>query len=152
MADQKAYEPDGNFARDQLSAAALGGSAGAVISQTAGQTARVFASVIGILIAAYLLVVLYVYPTRIPWLIALTTAAYFVGIAAAVLWFQRRRQASTRGWNMHYLVGLALSITLYCAGIFMFGIVDFHALWFWLPYAGVTALPLVVAGTWRGNR
>lgn len=152
MANDKSYEPDGNSAREQLRAAAFGGSAGAVISQTAGQTARAFTSAIGILIAAFLLVVVYVYPTRNPWLIVITTAAYGIGTAAAIFWFQRRRQASTHGWNIRYLVGLALSMTFYCAGVIVSGRVDLHTPWFWLPYAVVTALPLVVAGFKQGAR
>ena len=152
MASEKSSEHDGNSARDQLRAAAVGGSAGTVIAQTADRTARVFASVIGILLAGYLLVVVYVYPTRITWLIAITTAVYVAGIIAIILWFQRRRQASAHGWNMRYLVGFAFSISLYCAGTILFGVIDIHALWFWLPYAGATALPLIVAGAWRATR
>ena len=104
------------------------------------------------LIAGYLLVIVYVYPLNIVWLDVLVTAAFVVSIVAASLSYGRRRSASSRGWAKRYSLGFALSVGLFGLGIGLADVTDSRALWLWLPYALVTALPLLAVGLLRGAR
>ena len=138
--------------REQVGAAERGRDGGARISRSADRFGVRFANVMAVLLAAYLLVVVYVYPRNIAWLDAAVTAAFVVAVVSACLWHGRQRRASSRGWARRYSIGFALSAGLFGLGIALVDITDSSALWLWLPYAVLTALPLVVAGLLRGAR
>ena len=138
--------------REQLSAVERGGGGGARISRSADRFGRGFAAVVAALIAGYLLVIVYVYPLDIVWLDVLVTAAFVVSIVTASLSYGRRRSASSRGWARRYSVGFALSAGLFGLGIALADAMDSRALWLWLPYAIITALPLLTVGLLRGAR
>ena len=138
--------------REQLSAVERGGGGGARISRSADRFGRGYATVMAALIAGYLLVIVYVYSLNIVWLDVLVTAAFVVSIVAASLSYGRRRSASSRGWAKRYSLGFALSVGLFGLGIGLADVTDSRALWLWLPYALVTALPLLAVGLLRGAR
>jgi hypothetical protein len=106
----------------------------------------------GILVALYLLVVVYVYPQRDAWLNTVATVAFVACIVGTVRWHERQRRASSRGWSKRYSVAFALTLGLYGAGIALLGMTDIRGWWLWLPYAVLTALPLATAGLWRGAK
>ena len=147
----ESLESNGNL-HEQLSAAEQGGSGGARISRSADRFGGRYAAIMAFLVAAYLLVVVYVYPRNIAWLDITVTAAFVACTVGASLWHGRRRRASSRGWAKRYRVAFALSAGLYGLGIALAEMTDTRALWFWLPYSLLTALPLVVAGLLRGTR
>ena len=138
--------------REQVTAAERGRGGGAQISRSADRFGGRFASVMAVLLAAYLLVVVYVYSMNIAWLDVAVTAAIVVAVVGACLWHRRQRRASSRGWARRYSIGFALSAGLFGLGIALVDITDSRALWLWLPYALLTALPLVTAGILRGAR
>ncbi|MHB1172372.1 MAG: hypothetical protein ACYCZY_07720 [Lacisediminihabitans sp.] len=138
-------------ARDQLDAAASGSRDGEVISRSAERMGGAYASIIGVLIGAFLLGVVYVFPTRIPWLVVLVTLAYGGGLGVASLWYIRRRRATGRGWARRYRIGFVVSIVLYAVGIAVSVSTESHDPRFWIPYAVATALPLIAAGLVRGQ-
>ena len=152
MTGETSHESDGNSVPDQLRAADIGGGGGAEISRSAEWVGGAYAIAIGLLIAAFLLVVVYVYPTRIPWLIISVTITFFAGITIAIIWYQRQRRASSRGWTKRYSVGFALTIMFYAVGNALAGSIDLREIWFWLPYAVLTALPVVIGGMPRRAR
>lgn len=58
----------------------------------------------------------------------------------------------SRGWAKRYSVGFAFSIGLFGLGVAVVDIIDSQALWVWLPYAALTATPLVLASVLRATR
>jgi hypothetical protein len=138
--------------REQLNAAERGASRGAGISRSADRSGGRFASVMGVLLAAYLLTVVYVYPRNIVWLDIAATAAFVIAVVAACLWYKARRRASSRGWTTRYSIGFALSAGLFGLGVALADMTDTLSLWLWLPYSLLTAAPLVIAGLMRGTR
>lgn len=148
---ESAQQSERDAARDQLDAAASGSRDGEVLSRTAERMGGAYASIIGVLIGAFLLGVVYVFPTRIPWLVILVIIAYGGGIGVAASWYRRGRRATGRGWARRYRIGFMVSIVLYAVGIGVSVATESHDPWFWIPYAVATALPLIVAGLVRGQ-
>jgi hypothetical protein len=151
MIEDQASEAQRNF-RDQLQAAEAGGGGGERLSRSAARFGGRHALIMGILVALYLLVVVYVYPQRDAWLNTVATVAFVASIVGTVRWHERQRRASSLGWSKRYSVAFALSLGLYGAGIALLGMTDIRDWWLWLPYAVLTALPLATAGLWRGAR
>ena len=147
MTNDTNNEPSGNSVHDQLRAAELGGGGGAGISRSADRIGGVYGIAIGLLVAAFLLVVIYVYPARILWLSVSVTIAFSAGIIIAIILYQRLRRASSRGWTRRYSTGVALTMMFYAVGNALAGSIDPREFWFWLPYAVLTALPVVI-GSW----
>ena len=133
----------------QLRAAEAGGSGGARISRSADLAGGRHAVVVAILLALYLLVVVYVYPREILWLDVAATTAFVAAIVGANRWHERRRRASSRGWARRYSAGFAVSALLFGLGVALLDMTDSRAAWLWVPYAAVTALPLVAVGAIR---
>lgn len=138
--------------RDQLNAADIGGGGGARISRSADHFSGRFAVAMGLLIAAYLLVVVYIYPNDVLWLDVTVTAAFVASIVGATKWHSHHRRASSRGWAKRYSVGFSFSIGLFGLGVALLYIIDSQALWLWLPYAVLTATPLVAASLMRATQ
>jgi hypothetical protein len=137
---------------EQLQAAAAGGAGGGRISRSADLFGGRYAAVMGALMALYLLVVIYVYPQRVLWLDILATAAFAAGMVSASVWHERRRRAASLGWARRYSVAFALSAGLFGLGMALSDLTDSRSLWLWMPYAAVTALPLVASALIRGSR
>ena len=137
---------------EQLSAAKQGGSGGARISRSADRFGGRYAAIVALLLASYLLVVVYIYPRHIAWLDITVTAAFVASMVAANLWHGRRRRASSRGWARRYQVAFVVSAGLFGLGLALAGMTDARSLWLWLPYSLLTALPLVSVGLLRGTR
>lgn len=136
----------------QLSAAERGAGGGARVSRSADRFGGRYAAIMAFLIAAYLLVVVYVYPRNILWLDITLTAVYVVSTVGACVWHERRRRASSRGWAKRYKVAFTFSAGLFGLGLVLADVTDTRALWLWLPYSLLTALPLIAAGLLRGTR
>ena len=133
----------------QLRAAEAGGSGGARISRSADLAGGRHAVVVAILLALYLLVVVYVYPREILWLDVAATVAFVAAIVGANRWHERRRRASSRGWARRYSAGFAVSALLFGLGVALLDMTDSRAALLWVPYAAATALPLVAVGAIR---
>jgi hypothetical protein len=104
---------------------------------------------VGLLIAAFLLVVVYLYPTHILWLEIPVTVAISAALIASCLWYRNERRASSPGWAKTYARSFTLSMTLYVVGVALSASLSQDAFWFWLPYAVLTALPLLLQGKRR---
>jgi hypothetical protein len=128
--------------RAQLQAAEAGGGSGAGMSREAAQAGGRFALLVGLLVALYLLTVVYIYPQENPWLTTATTVAFIAGMVGTVRWHESRRRASSLGWSKRYSVAFAISAGLFGAGIALLDMTDLRAWWLWVPYAVLTALPL----------
>lgn len=108
--------PDHDSVREQLSAAATGHRGGAALSRSAITGGRAFASAVGILIAGFLLAVIYIFPTGFSAASIGVIAAYGLGLVVAI-GLHRRNRASGLGWKRRYTVGAAVSISLYAVGV-----------------------------------
>ena len=136
----------------QISSATHAGGAGNALGSSAHRTASTFTTAIGLLVGSFLLVVVYVYPSRMLWLTLSVTAAYGVGITVASVWFQRARRAAERGWGRRYTVGVLTTMAFYTVGVMIAGVPELQTPAFWVPYAIATAVPVVIAGLLRGAR
>jgi hypothetical protein len=140
---------------EQLRAAESGETGGARLARSADRAGARYAAVMATLVALYLLVVVYVYPRDILWLDLLATAVFVAGLVGTCIGYGRRRQASGLGWSKRYSYGFALSTLLFGLGLVLMDLTDSRAAWLWVPYAAVTALPLLAAmpdGPFRGFR
>jgi hypothetical protein len=135
--------------QDQLNAAAAGGGSGSGVSRKAHRLGSFYAGAVGLLIAAFLLVVVYLYPTHILWLEIPVTVAISAALIASCLWYRNERRASSPGWAKTYARSFTLSMTLYVVGVALSASLSQDAFWFWLPYAVLTALPLLLQGKRR---
>jgi peptidoglycan/LPS O-acetylase OafA/YrhL len=134
-------------AAEQLRAIDVGSSAGNEIGR-AGQTHdALYGSAVGVLIAAMLAVVVFIYPTHAPWLIVPSTLLYGVGIGVVGAIYRMRRNGTSRLTAQRYTVGFFFSISLYAIGVVLSVLGLGLTLWFWLPYLVATALPLVISST-----
>lgn len=137
--------------RDQLRAAELGGGRGSVISRSARRQSGFFTVILGVSVALFLLAVVYVYPTHVLWMVIAVTVLYAAGIGSVCIWFMRAKRASSRGWTKRYTLGLSLTMSLYAIGVAFTVSTDWRTAWFWVPYALLTATPVIVAGVAPGR-
>jgi peptidoglycan/LPS O-acetylase OafA/YrhL len=99
---------------------------------------------VGLLIAAMLAVVVFIYPTRQPWLIGPSTVLYGVGIGVAAAVYRMRRKGTSRVTALRYRIGFLFTISLYAVGVVLSVFDRELPLWFWLPFIVATALPMVI--------
>jgi len=137
---------------EQLRAAEAGDSGGARIARSAGLAGARYAAIMATLVALYLLVVVYIYPRDILWLNIVATAVFVAGMLGTCVTYGRRRSASGLGWSRRYSVGFALSALIFGLGMALLDLMDSRTAWLWIPYAAVTALPLLAAGLMRSDR
>lgn len=128
-----------------LAAAASGIEAGTAVSRSTRNTERGFAIVLGACISLFLLSVVYLYPLAIPLLTIAVTIVYAAGIVAAILAFTRLHRANSVGWSTRYIVGFIGTMALYVGGVVLFSATQITAPALWVPYAIVTALPVIIA-------
>jgi hypothetical protein len=144
--------PVDNTLREQLLAAETGDGVGLRISRAAEALGARYAILMAAQVAAYLLVVVYLYPQQNTWLNIGATAAFVVGLVATCRWYARSRQASSPGWPRRYSIAFAVTTGLFGAGLALLDITGNREWWLWVPYATVMALPLLAAGqVWRSK-
>lgn len=137
---------------EQLLAAADHGSGGGeALASRAAVSDSAFAVTLGVLVASFLLAVEYVFSSGNLVLIFLSVGAYGLGVLGVVLWNQRRRSASRRGWAKRYAAGFAMTMSFYAIGVALSVADEPSSLTFWLIYALVTAAPLAIAALWRDS-
>ena len=135
-----------------MTAADHGSGSGQRIARNAAINDGALAITLAVLIASFLLAVEYVFPSRNPVLMYGAVAIYGIGVIAIVLWYQRRRRASRPGWSRRYGSGFAISMAFYGIGVALSVSAEPDSLAFWLPYAALTAAPLIIAALWKGRR
>ena len=147
MSNDRVSHLEGSL-QEQLLAAEAGNGGGVRISRAAEVLGRRYAALMAVQIAAYLLVVVYIYPQRNAGLSIAVTAAFVIGLVATCRWYARSRQASSPGWPRRYSIAFAVTAG-FGAGIALLDFTDNRQWWLWATYAGVTAFPLLAAGLWR---
>jgi hypothetical protein len=138
--------------QELITAANRGSGVGKRIAREAAINDGAFAVTLAVLIASFLLAVEYVFPSGNLVLMYGSVAIYGVGVVAVVLWNQRRRRASRPGWSKRYAAAFAITMAFYAIGVALSVSPEPSGLVFWLPYALLTAAPLVIAAIWRGGR
>jgi hypothetical protein len=151
MTNENAAHDRAQDIHDQLRAAELGGGRGSDISRSARRQSGFYTAMLGASVALFLLAVVYVYPTHVPWLVVTVTMLYAAGIGSACIWFARAKRASNRGWTKRYTQGLALTMSMYALGVALTVSTDLRTAWFWVPFALLTAAPVIVAGVVPGR-
>lgn len=140
-------------AAEQLRAVEMGSAAGTQIGRAGRVHDSIYGASIGALIAAMLAVVVYIYPTRQPWLIVPSTVLYGVGIGVAAAIYRQRRNGTSRITGRRYRLAFLITISLYGIGVVLsvFGPALGLVLptWFWVAYIVATALPLIIASSLR---
>jgi peptidoglycan/LPS O-acetylase OafA/YrhL len=136
-------------AAEQLRAVETGSSAGLEIGRAGRVHDSLYGVAVGVLVAAMLAVVVYVYPTRQPWLIGPSTVLYGVGIGVAAGIYRQRRKGTSRVTGRRYRIGFLITIVLYGIGVALTVLGLALPNWFWIPYIAATALPLVIASSLR---
>jgi hypothetical protein len=132
-------------AEEQLRAVHAGSSAGIDIGRASRLHDALYGTAVGILIAAMLAVVVFIYPTGVLWLIGPSTVLYGVGIGVVGAIYRMRRKGTSRITAARYRVGFFTTISLYAIGVVLSVLGLDLPLGFWLPYIVATALPLVIA-------
>lgn len=117
-------------------AAETGSGGGARISRAAEALGGRYAMLMAVQVAAYLLVVVYVYPQHNTWLSIGATVAFVVALVATCRWYARTRRASSRGWPRRYSIAFAVTAGLFGAGIALLDFAANRDRWLWVPYAG----------------
>jgi peptidoglycan/LPS O-acetylase OafA/YrhL len=143
---------DTSTAAEQLRAVDAGATAGNEIGRAGRTHDALYGSAVGVLIAAMLAVVVFVYPTHAPWLIGPSTLLYGVGIGVVGAVYRMRRNGTSRVTAQRYKVGFLSTISLYAIGVVLSVLSVSLPLWFWIPYIVATALPMLIASNLRPAR
>jgi len=146
------HPTDSATARDLLDAAGVGEQSGVRISQSGRRTNLIFSTVLGVCIGLFLLGIVYVFPTGEILPIILISLGYAVAIIVSVTVYNRLRRSASLGWQRRYVVGLSLSMSLFCVGIALTFLVTITTPLFWVPFAIVVAVPLIVSAVIEGRR
>ena len=145
------HPTDSATARELLDAAGAGDQSGNRISESGRRTNIIFSTVLGLCIGLFLLGIVYVFPTGEIVPIILISLGYAVGITVSVTVYNKLRRSASLGWQRRYVVGLSLSMSLFCVGLALTFLVTITTPLFWVPFAIVVAVPLVVSAA-IGNR
>jgi peptidoglycan/LPS O-acetylase OafA/YrhL len=130
---------------EQLRAVQAGDSAGIDIGRAGRVHDRLYGSAVGVLIAAMLAVVVFIYPTGDLWLVGPSTVLYGVGIGVVGAIYRMRRRGTSRITALRYRVGFFVTISLYAIGVVTSVLRLELPVAFWLSYIVATALPMVIA-------
>jgi peptidoglycan/LPS O-acetylase OafA/YrhL len=136
-------------AAEQLRAVEAGSSAGVEIGHAGRVYDSLYGAAVGVLIAAMLAVVVFIYPTHVLWLIVPSTVLYGVGIGVASAIYRRRRKGTSRITGRRYRVGFLITISLYGIGVALSVLGISFPVSFWVPYIVATALPMLIASSLR---
>ncbi|BDZ49503.1 hypothetical protein GCM10025867_17440 [Frondihabitans sucicola] len=138
-------------ARDLLTVADAARERGDDISRRAllGPAMSAF---IGLLLGAFLLASIYLFPTATPLQGLLISGGYAVGILASVTAYNVGRRATPTGWLQRYQKGLALSCGVFAVALALSFLVEERSAALWVPLAVATALPIAILGSTRARR
>jgi peptidoglycan/LPS O-acetylase OafA/YrhL len=143
---------DTSTAAEQLRAVDAGATAGNEIGRAGRTHDALYGSAVGVLIAAMLAVVVFVYPTHDFWLIGPSTVLYGVGIGVVGAIYRMRRNGTSRITAQRYKIGFFSTISLYAIGVVLSVLSVSLPPWFWIPYIVATALPMLIASNLRPAR
>ena len=146
-----ATQPSAAEARDLLEAASVGDVSGTRIAKGGSRAIAGVSIAIALFVAYFLLAVVYIFPGDNVPLIIVSIALYTVGIIASVTVYNLLRRSTSYGATTRYMVGLSLTMGLFATGVALTFIVDVATPLFWVPFAVVVALPLIITGL-RGAR
>ena len=135
-----------------LSAADSGDGRGRNLARSASNAGRVYAILLAILVASFLLAIEFIVPARVLWQLIAITAFYSIGVLGLTLWYVRNRKASGLGWRKRYSRAFALTMAFYAVGLAIGTNNELSSPAFWLPYAALTAAPLVIAAIRQGAK
>jgi peptidoglycan/LPS O-acetylase OafA/YrhL len=131
-------------AAEQLRAVHAGSRVGIDIGRAGRVQDALYGTAVGVLIAGMLAVVVFVYPTRVPWLIVPSTVLYGVGIGVTGAIYRMRRKGTSRISAKRYRIGFLVTISLYAIGVVLSVLGLALPVWFWIPFIVATALPMVI--------
>jgi hypothetical protein len=137
--------PTGAQALEQMAAVAATQARGRQAVVAAGRRNAAFLAGFGLLFGALCLTVgLTVH--RSPVGLVVAVVAFTVVLQVLMVWRDRTKKATGRGWGRRSSVALGTTGALYAIGVVLaaFRVVG-PELWFWLPYAVATALPMLIA-------
>ena len=138
--------------RELLDAATAADSSGAAIARRGSRAIATMSTAIAVLVALFLLAVVYIFPTDNLPLIVASVVAYGIGILASVMIYNRLRVSSGPGATHRYMVGLALTMGLFFVGVALTFLIDLTTPLLWVPFAVVVAVPLIVTGLTGSRR
>lgn len=139
-------------ARDLLATAERAGGDGARLAHVASRATSLYSVAVGVLVATFLLISVYVFPLGVLGLTLGLTAGYLTALTGAVILYTRLRIGSPAGWGKRYYIGFSITIALYLAGIFIATGAGWTSPLFWAAYAILVALPVSVAGVMKSSR
>ena len=134
-------------ARDLLAAAERADSEGARLDRAATRASSLYSIAVGVLVAAFLLISVYVFPLEVLALTIGLTVGYLIALVVAVVLYSRLRVGAPAGWGKRYYIGFSITIALYVAGIFIATSAGWTSPLFWVAYAILVALPVSIAGS-----
>ena len=144
-------KPTAAEARELLNAATAGDASGGRIAHGGSRAIAGVSIAIAVFVALFLLAIVYIFPTNNVPLIIASSAGYLVGIIASVTVYNSLRRSTSYGATTRYMVGLSLTMGLFAVGVALTFLVDVATPLFWVPFAVVVAIPLIVTGL-RGAR
>lgn len=139
-------------ARELLAAAERADGDGAQLRRVTSRVTSIYSVAVGVLVATFLLVSVYVFPLGVPGLTIGLTVGYVIALTVAVILYARLRVGSPAGWGKRYYIGFSITIALYVAGIFIATGAGWTSPLFWAAYAILVALPVSVAGVTKSSR
>ena len=104
---------------------------------------------IGLLMGAFLLASIYLFPTATGPEAALISGGYAAGILIAVFSYNFARRVVTSGWIDRYERGLAISCVVFFVSLALSFLIDERSALLWVPLAVATVLPISYLGTKR---
>jgi hypothetical protein len=104
---------------------------------------------IGLLMSAFLLAALYLFPTATMGEFLLIVGGYCAGIGVAVTAYNLGRRSTPRGWLQRYQKGLAISCAVFAGVLALSFLVSERTPFLWVPLAIAIALPISILGTKR---
>lgn len=104
---------------------------------------------IGLLMGAFLLASIYLFPTATALEAALISGGYAVGILAAVTAYNIGRRVLAIGWLDRYERGLTISCVVFFVSLALSFLIDERSALLWVPIAIATVLPVSYFGTKR---
>ena len=139
-------------ARDLLAAAERGDDDGLKLARSTNRASSLYSISIGVLVAAFQLATVYIFPSaNLVWIFG-SVAVYALAILAAVFVYSRVRTGAPAGWNRRYAIGFSVTMALYLGGVVLATAAGWTSSLFWVMYAILVALPVSVAGSMRTKR
>lgn len=135
-------------ARELLAAAETGRTTGDRIV-TRAWVAPAMSVFIGLLMGAFLLATIYLFPTATGVEAAIISGGYMAGILTAVAAYNLGRRVTPTGWIDRYQRGLTISCVVFFVSLALSFLIDERSALLWVPLAVATVLPVSYLGTKR---